>query len=115
MDRDMKKLFVTLGILGLLGCTSMKDMRESQPILVASSDKSPSELAECILQKWQLQTVFNVLMQPRGNGFTVYLEGQWEVADIDAIGKNSKVSLYKKGSMFDGPYKKYADWVNECL
>lgn len=111
----MKKLFVTLGILGLLGCTSMQDMRENQPILVASSDKNPSELAQCILQKWQLQTVFNVFMQPRGNGFTVYLEGQWEVADIDAIGKNSKVSLYKKGSMFDGPYKKYTDWVNECL
>ena len=54
-------------------------------------------------------------MQPRGNGFTVYLDGQWEVADIEQVGSNSKVLLYKKSSMFDAPYKKYADWVNDCL
>lgn len=54
-------------------------------------------------------------MQPRGTGFTVYLDGQWEIADIDAVGSGSKVLLYKKGSMFDAPYKKYADWVNDCL
>lgn len=93
----------------------MQEMRETKPVLAASSDRVPPELAGCILQKWQQQTVFNVYMQPRGNGFTVYLDGQWEVADVEAVGKGSKVSLYKKSSLFAGPYKKYAEWVKECL
>ena len=93
----------------------MQEMRETKPVLAASSDRVSSELAGCILQKWQQQTVFNVFMQPRGNGFTVYLDGQWEVADVEVVGKGSKVSLYKKSSMFAAPYKKYAEWVKECL
>ncbi|CAH4997270.1 MULTISPECIES: hypothetical protein [Citrobacter] len=111
----MKKLSLALVILGLIGCASMEDLRATKPIIAASSDKASSVLAQCILQKWQQQTVFNVYMQPRGTGFTVYLDGQWEIADIDAVGSGSKVLLYKKGSMFDAPYKKYADWVNDCL
>lgn len=111
----MKNILFALAILGMAGCASMQDMRVTKPILAASSDKAPNLLAQCILQKWQQQTVFNVYMQPRGNGFTVYLDGQWEVADIELVGSESKVSLYKKSSMFDAPYKKYADWVNDCL
>mgnify|MGYP000850446434 FL=1 len=111
----MKKLLFALAILAIAGCASMQEMRETKPILASSSDKPPNLLAQCILQKWQQQTVFNVYMQPRGNGFTVYLDGQWEVADIEQVGSNSKVLLYKKSSMFDAPYKKYADWVNDCL
>lgn len=114
-DRDMKKLSLALVILGLTGCASMEDLRSTKPIITASSDKTSSVLAQCILQKWQQQTVFNVYMQPRGTGFTVYLDGQWEVADIDAAGSGSKVSLYKKSSILDAPYKQYADWVNDCL
>lgn len=93
----------------------MEDIRATKPVLNASSDRVPSELAECILQKWQQQTVFNVYMQPRGKGFTVYLDGQWEIADVDALGIGSKVSLYKKSTMFAAPYKKYGEWVKECL
>ncbi|WP_312604933.1 hypothetical protein [Kosakonia cowanii] len=111
----MKKLLFALAIFGIAGCANMQDMRETKPILAASSDKSPTLLAQCILQKWQQQTVFNVYMQPRGNGFTVYLDGQWELADIDMVGRGSKVSLYKKSSIFDAPYKKYSDWVSDCL
>jgi hypothetical protein len=111
----MKKLLFALAIFGIAGCANMQDLRETKPILAASSDKPPTLLAQCILQKWQQQTVFNVYMQPRGNGFTVYLDGQWELADIDMVGSGSKVSLYKKSSMFDAPYKKYSDWVSDCL
>ncbi|AST70072.1 hypothetical protein BFG07_16200 [Kosakonia cowanii] len=111
----MKKLLFALAIFGIAGCANMQDLRETKPILAASSDNSPTLLAQCILQKWQQQTVFNVYMQPRGNGFTVYLDGQWELADIDMVGSGSKVSLYKKSSMFDAPYKKYSDWVSDCL
>lgn len=111
----MKKSLIILLMMSLSGCASMQEIRATKPVLATSSDRVPSELAECILQKWQQQSVFNVYIQPRDNGFTVYLDGHWEIADVEAVGKGSKVSLYKKGSMFAAPYKKYTEWVKECL
>jgi hypothetical protein len=111
----MNKLFALLIIWVVTGCSTMGELRNTNPVFKGVSSKEPKALSECILINWQKQTSFDVFMQPNNGGYTVFLQGQWEIADVIKDGNGSSVRLYKQKTLYDGAYQKFIDWTKDCL
>ncbi|MBO1550343.1 hypothetical protein GBL96_10735 [Yersinia pseudotuberculosis] len=111
----MNKLIILLIITVVAGCSTMGELRNADPVFKGASSKSPQNLSECILNNWQKQTSFDVFMQPNNGGYTVFLQGQWEIADVMKDGSGSSVRLYKQKTLYDGAYQKFIDWTKDCL
>lgn len=96
----MRNLIGAAGIVLLAGCTAtMNETRLSGPARVFSSGVPARELAECIRDTWQSQSMFgnntDSYMDTRGSSYVVRTVGAEQFADISPAKDGAKVSYYQ--------------------
>jgi len=103
-DRDMKAKILLFAIFALSGCQSLNDTRGNGKELTFISRNSVDEVSQCILVKWQNEKdIFGVpygaFIQPLPDGKTVYVNGNYFIADVTSSGINkTTVKLYQLAS-----------------
>jgi hypothetical protein len=103
-DRDMKAKILLFAIFALSGCQSLNDTRGNGKELTFISRSSVDEVSQCILVKWQNEKdIFGVpygaFIQPLPDGKTVYVNGNYFIADVTSSGINkTTVKLYQLAS-----------------
>lgn len=114
----MRIWILTLAVTMLAGCSSMADLRQSEPIAKYHSGRPPQEVAECILFAWQGQKFggqqWDAFMQPFQGGHTVFTPQQLEVADVVKSGQGSEIKFYAQGGLMQWRLNKRTDAINAC-
>lgn len=113
----MRKLMISLVALGLVGCSSMADLRAGKPDAEFTSKKRSESVAECILFGWQKNSVRygDVYMQPFENGKTVFTQISVEVADIVESNSITNVKFYYQGGLFAYRVNSRIDVIKQCI
>lgn len=115
-DRDVKIKILLLAIFTLIGCQSLSDTRGNGKELTLISQKSVDEVSQCILVNWQNEKdIFGVpygaFIQPLPEGKTVYVTGNYFIADVTSSGvKKTTVKLYQLASK-----DRWIKITNSCL
>lgn len=96
----MRKIITALALAALAGCTAtMTETRQKGPAKVFSSSVPARELAECIRDTWQSQSMFgnntDSYMDTRGSSYVVRTVGAEQFADISPAKDGAKVSYYQ--------------------
>lgn len=100
----MKAKILLFAIFALSGCQSLNDTRGNGKELTFISRSSVDEVSQCILVKWQNEKdIFGVpygaFIQPLPDGKTVYVNGNYFIADVTSSGINkTTVKLYQLAS-----------------
>jgi len=100
----MKAKILLFAIFALSGCQSLNDTRGNGKELTFISRNSVDEVSQCILVKWQNEKdIFGVpygaFIQPLPDGKTVYVNGNYFIADVTSSGINkTTVKLYQLAS-----------------
>lgn len=97
----MKNIAFLIFILTVTGCQSMNDVRNDGTVMTFESGKNTDDVAQCILLKWQNEkdifgVPFGAFLQPLPKGKTVYVNGNYYIADVtaDSYGK-TMVKFYQ--------------------
>jgi len=115
-DREMKAKILLFAIFALSGCQSLNDTRGNGEELTFISRNSVDEVSQCILVKWQNEKdIFGVpygaFIQPFPDGKTVYVNGNYFIADVTSSGINkTTVKLYQLVSK-----DRWIKITNSCL
>ncbi|WP_454833558.1 hypothetical protein [Rahnella aceris] len=115
-DRDMNAKILLFAIFALAGCQSLNDTRSNGKELTFISRSSVDEVSQCILVKWQNEKdIFGVpygaFIQPLPDGKTVYVNGNYFIADVTSSGINkTTVKLYQLASK-----DRWIKITNSCL
>ena len=113
----MKK-FVLLLAIGASACTTVSDLRTSDPFVEGRSGKEVQQIASCIAAQWEARSgVTNSTPRPNGQSlaltYTMFSSPlPAAVVDIDAEGEGSIIKAYaRKGDRSD----KLRSEVTGCL
>lgn len=108
----------SVALVVLAGCSSMAELRQSEPIAKYYSESPPQAVTECILFAWQGQKFggqqWDAFMQPFQGGYTVFTPGQLEVVDVITSGHGSEVKFYAQGGMMQWRINKRTDAISVC-
>lgn len=114
----MRKIIAGLVLVALSGCSSMAELRQSEPVARYRSVKPPQEVAECILFAWQSQKFggqqWDAFMQPYPGGHTVFTPQQLEMADVIKSGDGSEIRFYAQGGLMRWRLNKRTDAISAC-
>lgn len=96
----MRKIITVLVLASLAGCTAtMTETRQKGPAKVFSSSVPARELAECIRDTWQSQSMFgnntDSYMDTRGSSYVVRTVGAEQFADVSPAKDGARVSYYQ--------------------
>ncbi|MDE1493158.1 hypothetical protein [Xenorhabdus bovienii] len=113
----MKRIIFVLCLLILTGCSSIQDMRKRDVDQEFSSNKTTKNIAECILFGWQEKSPMwgSVYIQPYDSGYTIYSEGQLEVADIINKDNRTKINFYYQGGLFGSRAAHGVEKIKNCI
>lgn len=111
----MKFSMFLLVILTISGCTSLGDARKAGVHSTLESSKSVDDVSQCILIKWQNEkdifgSVYGAFIQPLPHGKTVYVDGNYFIADVTKHNDKTYVDLYLLKSPTD-----WAGIAKNCL
>lgn len=114
----MKRVFLIIVAMILIGCSSMSELRQEKPEATFSSTKDIDKISECILFGWQEKSsrFGDVFMQPYKQGKTVYTIGSIEIVDIiKSDNEQIKLSFYHQGGLFRSRINARIDVIKTCI
>lgn len=96
----MIRVVICLALSALAGCSAtMSETRQNGPTKVFSSSVPARELAECIRDTWQSQSMFgnntDSYMDTRGSSYVVRTVGAEQFADVSPAKDGARVSYYQ--------------------
>lgn len=116
----MKYRLIFLSVLFVSGCANMEELRNKNPDLHFSSQKSVQDVSACILSNWQ-SSVFrygNVFIQDgvhHEGGKTIYSESQSEMVDVLNEGEMRRINFYHQSGLFAYRVNERVDGIKKCL
>lgn len=113
----MKKIIVILAVVGMVGCSSMAELRSGKPEATFYSNKNIDEVSECILSGWQENSVRygDVFIQPYKGGKTVYTPNSTEVSDVVNVDGKTQISFYHQSGIFSYRINSRLDAIKRCI
>lgn len=116
----MKNIILLSITFSILGCSSVSDFKSNGPQEVFVSNKDAATLSQCVLLGWQNNNVGlfwygQSYIQPLGDGYSVYSDGNAEIADFKPKNGVTEISYYYHTSAFQRRIDARKNAVKDCL